>query len=141
MNTFLLSFPSDYPRMFFFYSCHRNRVLSISKSIEDIGRVNWEILLCLIAMWIICYFCIWKGVRSTGKVCLYTYILFLATNNHTLLFTLMVIKQSDKIMPKVILYILYLLFSGGIFYSHTSLCDVAGIAGSGTDSAWSHAGC
>ncbi|KAI5623797.1 hypothetical protein C0J50_16478, partial [Silurus asotus] len=44
------------------------RVLSISKGIEDVGKVNWEILLCLIAMWIICYFCIWKGVKSTGKV-------------------------------------------------------------------------
>uniref|UniRef100_A0A8C2CNH2 Transporter n=1 Tax=Cyprinus carpio TaxID=7962 RepID=A0A8C2CNH2_CYPCA len=44
------------------------RVLSLSGGIEEIGKINWEILLCLIAMWIICYFCIWKGVKSTGKV-------------------------------------------------------------------------
>ncbi|KAJ0063584.1 hypothetical protein NL108_004408 [Boleophthalmus pectinirostris] len=44
------------------------RVLSISGGIEQIGSIRVEILLCLIAMWIICYFCIWKGVKSTGKV-------------------------------------------------------------------------
>ncbi|XP_055081924.1 sodium- and chloride-dependent GABA transporter 2-like [Periophthalmus magnuspinnatus] len=44
------------------------RVLSISGGIEELGRIRVEILLCLIAMWIICYFCIWKGVKSTGKV-------------------------------------------------------------------------
>lgn len=55
-------------------------MLSISKGIEDIGKVNWEILLCLIAMWIVCYFCIWKGVRSTGKVFSYAFILYLAIN-------------------------------------------------------------
>ncbi|XP_063350213.1 sodium- and chloride-dependent GABA transporter 2-like [Pelmatolapia mariae] len=44
------------------------RVLAISGGIEVIGNIRWELLFCLIAMWIICYFCIWKGVRSTGKV-------------------------------------------------------------------------
>ncbi|XP_051512414.1 sodium- and chloride-dependent GABA transporter 2-like [Myxocyprinus asiaticus] len=48
------------------------RVLSISGGIEELGKINWEILLCLIAMWIICYFCIWKGVKSTGKVVYFT---------------------------------------------------------------------
>ncbi|KAI2666902.1 Sodium- and chloride-dependent GABA transporter 2 [Labeo rohita] len=44
------------------------RVLALSGGIEEVGNINWEILLCLIVMWIVCYFCIWKGVRSTGKV-------------------------------------------------------------------------
>ncbi|XP_062860366.1 sodium- and chloride-dependent GABA transporter 3-like [Trichomycterus rosablanca] len=44
------------------------RVLSLSKGIEDLGEVNWELLLCLIVMWVLCYFSIWKGVKSTGKV-------------------------------------------------------------------------
>ncbi|XP_072551207.1 sodium- and chloride-dependent GABA transporter 2-like isoform X2 [Salminus brasiliensis] len=43
------------------------RVLDISGGIEELGKLKWEIVLCLIAMWIICYFCIWKGVKSTGK--------------------------------------------------------------------------
>ncbi|XP_052471795.1 sodium- and chloride-dependent GABA transporter 2-like [Carassius gibelio] len=58
------------------------RVLSLSGGIEEIGKINWEILLCLIAMWIICYFCIWKGVKSTGKVVYFTatfpYVMLLA---------------------------------------------------------------
>ncbi|KAE8295536.1 Sodium- and chloride-dependent GABA transporter 2 [Larimichthys crocea] len=48
------------------------RVLAISGGIEQIGSIRWEVLLCLIVMWIICYFCIWKGVRSTGKVVYFT---------------------------------------------------------------------
>ncbi|KAL0973415.1 hypothetical protein UPYG_G00203280 [Umbra pygmaea] len=48
------------------------RVLAISAGIEEVGSVRWEVLLCLIAMWVICYFCIWKGVRSTGKVVYFT---------------------------------------------------------------------
>ncbi|XP_046720814.1 sodium- and chloride-dependent GABA transporter 2-like [Silurus meridionalis] len=61
------------------------RVLSISKGIEDVGKVNWEILLCLIAMWIICYFCIWKGVKSTGKV-----VYFTATFPYVMLLVLLI---------------------------------------------------
>ncbi|XP_036392436.1 sodium- and chloride-dependent GABA transporter 2-like [Megalops cyprinoides] len=48
------------------------RVLRISRGIEEVGSVQWEVLLCLIVMWVICYFCIWKGVRSTGKVVYFT---------------------------------------------------------------------
>ncbi|CAB1348153.1 unnamed protein product [Coregonus sp. 'balchen'] len=48
------------------------RVLAISGGIEEVGSVRWEVLLCLIAMWVICYFCIWKGVKSTGKVVYFT---------------------------------------------------------------------
>uniref|UniRef100_A0AAQ4S2Z5 Transporter n=1 Tax=Gasterosteus aculeatus aculeatus TaxID=481459 RepID=A0AAQ4S2Z5_GASAC len=28
----------------------------------------WDLALCLLAVWVICFFCIWKGVKSTGKV-------------------------------------------------------------------------
>ncbi|XP_068192467.1 sodium- and chloride-dependent GABA transporter 3-like [Antennarius striatus] len=43
-------------------------VLSMSEGIEVIGTVQWELLLCQLICWMACYFCIWKGVRSTGKV-------------------------------------------------------------------------
>ncbi|KAJ3605850.1 hypothetical protein NHX12_027893 [Muraenolepis orangiensis] len=48
------------------------RALSISGGIEEVGSVRWEILLCAVAVWVTCYFCIWKGVRSTGKVVYFT---------------------------------------------------------------------
>ncbi|XP_059188089.1 sodium- and chloride-dependent GABA transporter 2-like [Centropristis striata] len=48
------------------------RVLAISGGIEELGSIRWEVMLCVISVWIICYFCIWKGVRSTGKVVYFT---------------------------------------------------------------------
>lgn len=47
---------------------YRRRVLAISDGIEHIGNLRWELALCLLAAWTICYFCIWKGTKSTGKV-------------------------------------------------------------------------
>lgn len=55
---------------FFYFSfpLGRRRVLAISDGIEHIGNLRWELALCLLAAWTICYFCIWKGTKSTGKV-------------------------------------------------------------------------
>ncbi|KAM3875311.1 sodium- and chloride-dependent GABA transporter 2-like [Diretmus argenteus] len=61
------------------------RVLAISGGIEEVGSIRWEILLCLIAMWVISYFCIWKGVKSTGKV-----VYFTATFPYLMLLVLLV---------------------------------------------------
>ncbi|CAG07063.1 unnamed protein product, partial [Tetraodon nigroviridis] len=44
------------------------RVLKISDGIEHMGGVRWELAMCLALAWFICYFCIWKGPKSTGKV-------------------------------------------------------------------------
>jgi SNF family Na+-dependent transporter len=35
---------------------------------EEFGWPDWEKLLILIFAYIVVYFCIWKGVKSTGKV-------------------------------------------------------------------------
>lgn len=43
--------------------------MGITSGIHDLGSLRWELALCLLLAWIICYFCIWKGVKSTGKVC------------------------------------------------------------------------
>ncbi|XP_045866623.1 sodium- and chloride-dependent GABA transporter 2 isoform X2 [Meles meles] len=48
------------------------RVLKISDGIHDLGALRWELALCLLLAWVICYFCIWKGVKSTGKVVYFT---------------------------------------------------------------------
>ncbi|XP_034022336.1 solute carrier family 6 member 11a isoform X1 [Thalassophryne amazonica] len=48
------------------------RVLGISQGVEEIGVLRWDLTLCLLLAWIICYFCVWKGVKSTGKVVYFT---------------------------------------------------------------------
>lgn len=46
----------------------RRRMLGMSMGIEELGTVRWDLALCLLACWVFCYFSIWKGVRSSGKV-------------------------------------------------------------------------
>ncbi|XP_037399551.1 sodium- and chloride-dependent GABA transporter 2-like isoform X1 [Pygocentrus nattereri] len=43
-------------------------VLNVSDGVGELGSVHWRLALCLLAVWVVCYFCVWKGVKSTGKV-------------------------------------------------------------------------
>ncbi|XP_038860648.1 sodium-dependent proline transporter [Salvelinus fontinalis] len=46
------------------------RVLGVvnSKGLHDPGPVRWPLALCLLAAWVIIFFCMLKGIRSSGKV-------------------------------------------------------------------------
>nr|XP_042900478.1 sodium-dependent dopamine transporter-like isoform X2 [Parasteatoda tepidariorum] len=46
--------------------------LSESPGIDDLGHVKWEMCLCLIAVYLICYFSLWKGISTSGKVVWFT---------------------------------------------------------------------
>ncbi|KAJ8393998.1 hypothetical protein AAFF_G00055310 [Aldrovandia affinis] len=48
------------------------RALRISSGIDNIGVLHWDLAICLLIAWVMCYFCIWKGVKSTGKVVYFT---------------------------------------------------------------------
>ncbi|XP_041724650.1 sodium- and chloride-dependent GABA transporter 2-like isoform X2 [Coregonus clupeaformis] len=48
------------------------RALRLSSGIDHMGSLNWDLALCLAIAWVMCYFCIWKGVKSTGKVVYFT---------------------------------------------------------------------
>uniref|UniRef100_A0AAR2IQ10 Transporter n=1 Tax=Pygocentrus nattereri TaxID=42514 RepID=A0AAR2IQ10_PYGNA len=61
------------------------RVLNITGSVYELGSVRWELALCLLLAWVICYFCVWKGVKSTGKV-----VYFTATFPYVMLLVLLV---------------------------------------------------
>ncbi|KAL1022368.1 hypothetical protein UPYG_G00025760 [Umbra pygmaea] len=43
-------------------------VLQLSSGPDELGAVSWRLALCLLLVWIICYFCVWKGVKSTVGV-------------------------------------------------------------------------
>ncbi|XP_015272723.1 PREDICTED: sodium- and chloride-dependent creatine transporter 1 [Gekko japonicus] len=49
-----------------------NEVLRLSEGLEFPGAINWEVALCLLACWVLVYFCVWKGVKSTGKIVYFT---------------------------------------------------------------------
>ncbi|GLD51190.1 sodium- and chloride-dependent GABA transporter 2-like protein, partial [Lates japonicus] len=50
----------------------QRRVLGLSAGIEEMGRIQWDLAGCLLLSWIICYFCIWKGVKTSGKIVYFT---------------------------------------------------------------------
>uniref|UniRef100_H2L8Y3 Transporter n=2 Tax=Oryzias latipes TaxID=8090 RepID=H2L8Y3_ORYLA len=50
----------------------QRRVLNLSSGIETLGNLRWDLALCLLLCWVICYFCVWKGVKSTGKATYFT---------------------------------------------------------------------
>ncbi|KAG1670920.1 Sodium- and chloride-dependent GABA transporter 2 [Nymphon striatum] len=62
-----------------------DRVLQITKGIDDLGGIQWELFGCLILAWIIVYLVIWKGIHSSGKI-----IWFTALFPYTILFTLLI---------------------------------------------------
>ncbi|XP_032362584.1 sodium- and chloride-dependent GABA transporter 2 isoform X2 [Etheostoma spectabile] len=60
-------------------------VLRLSSSLDELGPISWKLALCLAIIWFVCYFCVWKGVKSTGKVVYLT-----ATFPYVMLFVLLV---------------------------------------------------
>lgn len=51
-------------------SFFRRKVLEmhLADGVDYIGPVKWSLALCLLAVFLLVYFSLWKGVRSTGKV-------------------------------------------------------------------------
>lgn len=49
-----------------------NYVLQISDNMDELGSMRVELLVALIVAWILVYFCLWKGIKSSGKVVYFT---------------------------------------------------------------------
>ncbi|XP_031574850.1 sodium- and chloride-dependent GABA transporter 1-like isoform X2 [Actinia tenebrosa] len=60
-------------------------ILEITDGIGNPGELKWELFLCLLLAWIGIYFCMWKGVKSSGKV-----VYFTATFPYVVLFILFI---------------------------------------------------
>ncbi|KAK0055042.1 sodium-dependent dopamine transporter, partial [Biomphalaria pfeifferi] len=56
-----------------------------SKGFLDLGQLQWQLVLCLAGVYIICYFSMWKGILVSGKV-----VWFTALFPYVVLFILMV---------------------------------------------------
>ncbi|XP_061596093.1 sodium- and chloride-dependent GABA transporter ine [Cololabis saira] len=61
------SYSSTASQEFFQY-----KMLEQTSGVEEAGTVRWELFLILILAWTLIYFCIFKGVKSTGKVVYFT---------------------------------------------------------------------
>uniref|UniRef100_A0A8C2X352 Transporter n=1 Tax=Cyclopterus lumpus TaxID=8103 RepID=A0A8C2X352_CYCLU len=58
------------------------KMLEQTSGVDEAGVVRWELFLILVLAWVLIYFCIFKGVKSTGKVVYFTalfpYIILIA---------------------------------------------------------------
>uniref|UniRef100_A0A8C3G8U3 Transporter n=1 Tax=Cyclopterus lumpus TaxID=8103 RepID=A0A8C3G8U3_CYCLU len=61
-----------FSHFFFLFSSHK--LLQKTSGIEEAGGIRWELFGYLILSWVIVYLCIFKGVKSTGKVVYFTAI-------------------------------------------------------------------
>ncbi|XP_054755322.1 sodium- and chloride-dependent glycine transporter 1-like [Lytechinus pictus] len=50
----------------------QHRVHHLSGDIGDMGSMNWDMFGAFVGSWLIVYFCIFKGVKSVGKVVYFT---------------------------------------------------------------------
>lgn len=44
----------------------------MSKGIEHLGTVKWDLVACLLSAWVLVYFAIWKSIKSSAKVRYFT---------------------------------------------------------------------
>lgn len=52
----------------FVMCCYSYGLLNISGDIEEPGGLEWQLVVSLLAAWVICYLCVIKGIQSSGKV-------------------------------------------------------------------------
>ena len=51
-----------------YFNVRRRKVLQLTDGIHKPGEVRFELAMCLLLSWIVVYFCVWKGIKSAGKV-------------------------------------------------------------------------
>ncbi|XP_052780415.1 sodium- and chloride-dependent creatine transporter 1-like isoform X2 [Mya arenaria] len=56
------------------WNTNRRHVLQLSDGIDSPGSVVWELALSLLVVWMLVYFCVWRGIKWSGKVVYFTAI-------------------------------------------------------------------
>lgn len=61
----------------YFVLFFRRKVLEmhLSDGVDNLGTMRWPLVLSVLVVFVLVYFSLWKGVRSTGKVhnlCIYS---------------------------------------------------------------------
>lgn len=64
LNSFTTTLPWREDAKGFFF----NDVLQISEGIGTMGGINWRLFFALLAVWVMIYFSVWKGVKSVGQI-------------------------------------------------------------------------
>ncbi|KAF6206488.1 hypothetical protein GE061_017721 [Apolygus lucorum] len=64
--------PPEYSSASFEYFSRAILELHRSEGLHDLGSIKWDMALCLFAVYIICYFSLWKGISTSGKVVWFT---------------------------------------------------------------------
>ena len=55
--------------MIHFYNFSNKLLLKkMSSGIGHLGDIKWDLALCLLGVFTIVYFSLWKGIKSSGKV-------------------------------------------------------------------------
>ncbi|XP_078682720.1 sodium-dependent proline transporter-like isoform X1 [Branchiostoma floridae x Branchiostoma belcheri] len=63
---------TDFTRVSASHEFWTHKVLHLSKGIDQMGTVRWDLALCLLLAWVIVGACLIKGVKSSGKVVYFT---------------------------------------------------------------------
>ena len=51
-----------------------NEAIAMSDGIGNFGEPKWQLVMCLMLAWFICFLCLLKGIKTTGKVVYFTAI-------------------------------------------------------------------
>ncbi len=57
-------------RQIFCFCSRRVQEIDKADAFNNLGRIKWELAVCLFVVFIFVYFALWKGIKSSGKVIL-----------------------------------------------------------------------
>lgn len=72
---------------------------------DNLGNILWENVGCLFIIYIICYFSMWKGVQTSGKVDFF-FIKYFFKLKFSYFFVILKVVWFTALFPYVVLFIL-----------------------------------